>query len=29
VSNYYDDSIEKRIDGRPQEGCDDGVPAEY
>ncbi|MES1263164.1 MAG: hypothetical protein ABUL69_02330, partial [Peristeroidobacter soli] len=28
VSNYYDDSIEKRIYGRPQEGCEDGVVAE-
>jgi hypothetical protein len=25
VSIWYDDAIEKRIDGQPQQGCDDGV----
>lgn len=25
VSTYYDDAIEKRVDGLPQGGCDDGI----
>jgi len=27
VSTYFDDVIEKRVDGKPQSGCDDGVVA--